>query len=114
MTNNPHDYFHTLLKQKLLELQEVEEQSLKSAETVELDQSKVGRLSRMDAMQQQAMSQEQLRRRRQEILRIQAALRRIESDDYGYCTACGEEINPQRLKIDPATLFCIRCADQQQ
>ncbi len=77
---------------------------------VELDQTSVGRLSRMDALQSQAMALETERRRETEIQRIDAALKRIEDDDYGYCLTCGEEIAVKRLDFDPATPVCIDCA----
>lgn len=78
--------------------------------TVELDQSRVGRLSRMDAMQGQAMSQEAQRRREQELRQITAALKRIETGDYGYCVDCDKSIAEARLEIDPATRRCVVCA----
>jgi DnaK suppressor protein len=78
--------------------------------TVVLDQTSVGRLSRMDALQNQAMQLETERRREVEIKRIDAALKRIADDDYGYCVACGEEIGEKRLKMDPSTPVCIDCA----
>jgi len=77
---------------------------------VELDQQAVGRLSRMDAMQVQAMAEETHRRREAEIKRIDAALQRIADDEYGWCTSCGEEIALKRLENDPATPLCIDCA----
>jgi len=85
-------------KQSLLKAQETGDQA---EETVELDQTRVGRLSRMDAMQAQAMSKETGRRRRQKLLQIDAALRRLEEDDYGYCQDCSEDIAPARLEVDP-------------
>lgn len=105
------DKYRQLLANKLESLQSNSEQLERAAETVVLDQSKVGRLSRMDAMQQQAMSQEQLRRRARQIKDIQAALQRLDEGDYGFCLDCGEGINPKRLEIDPATPYCIECAD---
>lgn len=102
------------LIQELALLSETESIADAAAQTVELDQSKVGRLSRMDALQQQAMSQEQNRRRELQVKRIKAALRRIDNGEYGYCINCGEEINSKRLDIDPAAAFCIRCADGNQ
>ena len=77
---------------------------------VELDQQSVGRLSRMDALQVQAMAQETERRRQARILALNAALKRIEDDEYGYCAACGEEIAEARLNLDPACATCIDCA----
>lgn len=81
-----------------------------ATKTVELDQSKVGRLSRMDAMQSQAIAVESQRRREIRIQRIDAALKRIDEDDFGYCTHCGLEIDPKRLEFDPSALLCIDCA----
>lgn len=77
---------------------------------VTLDQTAVGRLSRMDALQNQAMALESERRRAVEIQRIDAALGRIEEGEFGYCSACGEEIAPKRLEHDPMAATCIDCA----
>jgi len=84
-----------------------------SSATVELDQAAVGRLSRMDALQQQAMAQNTRQRSEQALLRIEAALRRCDSGDYGYCLECDEAINPRRLELDPASTLCIRCASKR-
>ena len=65
---------------------------------VELDQARLGRLSRMDAMQSQALSAELQRRREMDLRRIEEALQRMDDGDYGYCVTCGESINPKRLE----------------
>ena len=102
-------------KRQLIErreqLLEIYETSKQAAETVELDQSRVGRLSRMDAMQQQAMAQATNQRRAEELRRIAVALRRIENDEFGYCLNCDEEIAPGRLDFDPSIPNCIDCAE---
>jgi DnaK suppressor protein len=77
---------------------------------VELDQTTVGRLSRMDALQRQAMAQAAERQRQTRTARLTAALERLEAGDYGYCVRCGEAIAAQRLAIDPAAPTCIGCA----
>jgi len=77
---------------------------------VELDQTTVGRVSRIDAMQMQAMAQAQSRRRKQAAARVKAALARFEVDEYGDCLKCGDEIEPRRLELDPATPLCLSCA----
>jgi DnaK suppressor protein len=99
------------LKEALLQAQETGEEA---EQTVELDQSRVGRLSRMDAMQAQAMSIETGRRRRLKLLQIDAALERIEADEFGYCQECGEDIAPARLEVDPTVLLCINCASARE
>lgn len=93
-------------------LDELDEEDAASAEArsvVELDQSATGRLSRMDALQHQAMAQAQLRRRASERLRLQAALARLEEGEYGFCTDCGEEVLADRLAADPAIALCADC-----
>jgi DnaK suppressor protein len=84
--------------------------SADSRDPVTLDQTSVGRLSRMDAMQQQAMALATERRRAVALTRIEAALARIEAGDYGWCVQCGEAIAPKRLALDPAIPTCIACA----
>ena len=110
---NPMDKEH--FRKKLLklreELQEIEESGNEAAKTVELDQSSVGRLSRMDAMQAQAMSIESKRRREIKEKRIESALQRIDNDEFGYCLSCEEDIDPKRLEFDPSALLCIDCAN---
>ena len=77
---------------------------------VALDQQSVGRLSRMDAMQQQAMAQAEERRRAIERQRIDLALERLGAGEYGFCTDCGEPIAEKRLALDPCAAKCIDCA----
>jgi DnaK suppressor protein len=96
------------LKQELTRLAETSEEG---RQPVELDQTAVGRLSRMDALQGQAMALEQARRRELEIKRIDAALQRIEDGSYGYCLSCDEEIEVKRLELAPTTPTCISCAE---
>jgi DnaK suppressor protein len=96
------------------DLQVVAETAEASAQTVELDQQRVGRLSRMDAMQAQAMAQESARRRESLIRGIAAALSRLESGDFGYCQGCEESINQNRLRFDPTATLCIDCASRAE
>jgi DnaK suppressor protein len=77
---------------------------------VSLDQQSVGRLSRQDSLQVQAMAKAADARRAAELRRIEAALFRLEEDEYGYCVECGEAIDPKRLEIDPAAPRCRECA----
>lgn len=105
---------HKKLKQRLLqereELLHDAEVTAEERGVVVLDQTSVGRLSRMDALQNQAMQVETERRREVELMRIDAALQRLNADEYGFCVSCGEEIQPKRLDMDPATPVCIDCA----
>jgi len=109
MTDDRQKIRKTLTELKL-ELEAMSELSEDARATVELDQQSVGRLSRMDALQGQAMAQASERQRRANIQRIDAALNRLDNGEYGFCVECGEDIGEKRLAVDPAAAFCITCA----
>ena len=100
-----------LLKMKS-DLQEQEKASKETGKPVELDQTKVGRISRMDAMQAQQIALDASRRRQLQLVKIENAFRRIESDEYGYCLDCDEDIDIRRLMVDPSNTRCIKCAEK--
>jgi len=77
---------------------------------VDASDTAMGRLSRMDALQQQAMAQATERRRQVELSRIDAALKRMDEGEYGVCVQCGTDISARRLAFDPAVPLCITCA----
>ncbi len=104
--------FKNLLLKRKRDLLAIAEVGDVGAEAVELDQSRLGRLSRIDALQSQAMSQASVRRRGVELAKIAAALQRIADNEYGDCIECGENIPKQRLEVDPSALMCVRCAGQ--
>ncbi len=106
--------FKSLLLEKNAALMEEEETGKEAAQIVVLDQTSVGRVSRMDAMQGQAMAVAANQRRQTELQKIKLALKRIDSEDYGYCLECDEEIAEPRLKLDPATSLCINCASKKE
>lgn len=110
MTNTEQMKFSKLLHAKIAELQGYDQAAKDSRATVTLDQTSVGRLSRMDAMQQQAMANATSQRRKTEIHQAKAALLRIDQGEFGYCVECGEDIAPQRLNHNPSVATCITCA----
>jgi DnaK suppressor protein len=114
MDDAQNEKFRQRLLALQIQLQALQATGDEASKTVALDQSSVGRLSRMDALQGQAMSQERGRRRTLELQRIAAALKRIEAGDYGYCVRCDEEIAIPRLELDPAAPLCIQCASQDE
>lgn len=97
----------------LSELDELDRDDARGAEgqkVVTLDQQAVGRLSRMDALQNQAMAKATQTRRTAQRHRILAALARIDDDEFGYCEDCGEEIAKGRLDLDATAPKCVSCA----
>ena len=99
------------LRSELLAKVEIARQG---CDTVMLDQSSVGRLSRMDAMQGQSMELETRRRREIYLRSIASALARIESGEYGRCLECDRDINIKRIELDPTLALCIHCANERE
>lgn len=85
-----------------------------SAGVVEPDQARVGRPSRIDAMQSQAMPQASSRRRGRPLVRIEAALVRLDCDDYGVRGGREQPVDPRRPDIDPTARPGIGCAPNEQ
>ncbi|MGI9331382.1 MAG: TraR/DksA family transcriptional regulator [Gammaproteobacteria bacterium] len=100
------------LQAEKAELQALESNAKASADTVELDQSRMGRLTRMDALQGQQMALEAARRRQQQLVAIDGALQRLAAGEFGDCFVCGEQISQQRLSFDPTSTRCMDCVDK--
>lgn len=79
-----------------------------AAATVDLDQP-IGRLSRVDALQQQKMAKEQRRRQELRLAQVRQALKTFDEDEYGNCRSCEEPIGYPRLKARPESPFCLGC-----
>lgn len=80
-----------------------------SSQTVELDQTLAGRVSRIDAIQQQKMAESSNIRDKKTLLELKSALEKLPNDDWGICQECDEPISIARLKIKPESIYCIRC-----
>jgi len=102
--------FRLLLNQRKAELSSLSEAASDARKPVELDQQSIGRLSRQDALQQQAMAKAVEARRGVELRKIDAALTRMNDEEFGYCMECGEAIAEKRLDIDPTATHCASCA----
>ena len=102
--------FRDLIAARIAELDEKDARGQQGQTTVTLDQQSVGRLSRMDALQSQAMAKGLQARRDAERKGLQAALARLDDDDYGFCEDCGEDIAIARLKANPVVTRCVSCA----
>ncbi|MDA7963427.1 TraR/DksA C4-type zinc finger protein [Ruegeria sp.] len=103
-------HFTRRIHDRLAELAAQSASGQAAQSVVELDQQAIGRLSRMDALQNQAMAKAQQVRRDQEVRRLQAALARMEEGEFGYCEDCGDPIPRGRLDLDLAASKCVSCA----
>lgn len=99
-----------LIEARLSALAEEDRLGRDSQSVVALDQQAVGRLSRMDALQAQAMAKATQARRDQMRRALHLALDRIAEGEFGYCEDCGEEIAARRLELDPTVRRCVACA----
>lgn len=106
---------HTALTELHATISELLEDGAGLSQTVELDQDRMGRLSRMDAIQQQKMAQAVLSRHKIRLQRVEAALERLadEPEAFGECPECGEDIAHKRLQATPDAIFCISCAESR-
>jgi RNA polymerase-binding transcription factor len=100
----------SLLVARRAEIEALRAETADNLKPVALDQQSVGRVSRMDALQGQAMARASEQRRVVEIARIEAALKRLDDGSFGECLGCGEDIEARRLAVDPAATLCIDCA----
>ena len=102
----------SLLLQSEADLQEQLKISKAATDVVTLDQTAVGRISRMDAMQQQSMAVSTRGKASAKLNRVKAALRAIANDEYGYCRQCDESIAFKRLLAQPEASYCLSCQEQ--
>ena len=104
------------LRQQLLQMQKDLEHQLNISEAaagiVVLDQTAVGRISRMDAMQHQSMARSTREKATLRLKKVKLALQDINNDEYGYCKKCDECITLPRLLAQPEANFCLSCQDQ--
>jgi DnaK suppressor protein len=104
------------LKKQLLQMEkDLEEQlsiSKSAAGVVTLDQTTVGRVSRMDAMQQQSMAVSTREKSSKRLQRVRLALKSMKTGDYGFCKKCDEHISSPRLLAQPEANLCLSCQDQ--
>ena len=104
------DQWKTRLLNLKQELETLHADSADARSAIELDQSRVGRLSRIDAMQGQAMNNAIAVRRKQKLMAIESALQRLSEDEFGYCLKCGDDIPQKRLELDPTATLCLPCS----
>jgi DnaK suppressor protein len=97
------------LERQLGRLQKSMKVTDEAMRTVELDQTAVGRLSRMDSLQNQSLSKGLREREVVRLSQIREALARVEAGSYGSCTACNGPIPFERLYVFPEAPECAGC-----
>ena len=113
LTEDQIAYLHQSLLTLQKELATLLVTSEESVQTVDLDQP-IGRLSRMDAMQQQKMAQANRAAHQMKAKQVVAALAAFQGDEYGYCKMCDESIGFKRLNAKPEAPFCVNCQSRNE
>jgi len=96
------------------ELEAVLALSRDGSKPVALDHGATGRVSRVDALQQQQMALANRRSAEVRLAQVRRALASHEAGDYGYCAECEEPIGYRRLRSRPEAPFCLPCQAQRE
>lgn len=99
----------TELERRLAKLEKSMKVTDEALKTVELDQTAVGRLSRIDSLQNQSMSKGLREREVVQLSQIREALRRMDEGTFGECEECSGSIPFERLFIFPEAPVCAAC-----
>ena len=113
LTPEQAEELHQALLTERLRLQQHLQLTKEGSKPVDLD-TPIGRLSRMDAMQQQQMTRASRSTLETKLLQIEASLKAYRRGEYGYCRACEEPIGYRRLKARPEAPFCLSCQDSRE
>ena len=114
LTPKQKEELRALLQSKKIKLEQQLADAKSATAVVTLDQSSVGRLSRMDAMQQQSMAVSTRVKAEASLRKTLKALKRMDTGDFGYCSQCDEPIQFKRLSVQPEASHCLKCQDQQE
>lgn len=109
MTEDEKDEIKRIIDDQIESVTEEIEELKELTKPVKLDAS-VGRLSRMDAINNKAINDKQLREKKSTLQKLERAQERYDEDKLGTCLKCGNEIPFGRLKFMPYTTRCVSCA----
>ena len=73
-------------------------------------ENSIGRVSRMDAINNKSVAEAALRIARKQYTSLEIALTKIDSAEFGICMYCKKGIQPKRLMFMPESTKCVRCA----
>lgn len=109
MTDKEKDELKTIIDEKILSTKEEVKELIELTKPITLDNS-IGRLSRMDAINNKTINEKALRDKKRILQKLERAIARYHEDKLGTCLKCGDEIPLGRLKIIPYTTRCVKCA----
>lgn len=110
LTSEQLDELRAELDRQLRKLERSMRTTTRAMKPVQLDQSAVGRLSRIDNLQTQGLTRGLQEREQAKLGQIAEALRRMEAGTYGRCVVCSEPVAYERLMVFPEAPNCSGCA----
>ena len=109
MTQDERDQIEARARRKLLDLEERIEECKELTKPIPPSEA-IGRVSRMDAINNRSVNEAALRQLERELAALEKALLRMRDEKYGKCMQCGEDIPTGRLMLMPGATRCVRCA----
>ncbi|MFV1885167.1 MAG: TraR/DksA family transcriptional regulator [Balneola sp.] len=109
MNSSEKEQLKTIILQKISGLQKEIEELTELTKPIPLDAS-IGRVSRMDAINNKTINEAALRDKKRVLKRLQRILESSDSKEFGLCQKCGKEIAFGRLEFMPHTSRCITCS----
>ena len=109
MTEIEREEIRKAIASQMAEIRENLAAHKESSKPVEPDNA-IGRLTRMEAINAKHISEATLENARARLARLENALKRLDTDDYGICSMCDEEIPFKRLMLVPESTRCVSCA----
>lgn len=97
------------IKQMIKKITE-EVKSLEESSAPVKPENSIGRISRMDAINNKSVVEASLRNRKRKLSKMQVALSKIGDETFGICSQCKKSINPKRIALMPESDRCVRCA----
>lgn len=114
LSNDQKAELEQLIKDDILQVQQSIEDLQDQIKPISPD-SAIGRISRMDAIEQQSVNQVKLNTQQAHLIELTQTIQRMKNDpDFSYCKNCGESIVFERLKLRPEVTICMACLNQQE
>lgn len=88
-----------------LQIQEYKELTLPVA-----PENSIGRISRMDAINNKSVTEAALRKAKEKLEKLKFALSKVDLDDFGVCIKCKQTIPLGRILIMPQSRTCVKCS----
>ena len=113
LTPEQREELHEHLTGECRRLEELLQLTKEGSRPVELG-TPIGRLSRMDAIQQQQMTKAGRATLEIKLQQVRASLEAYRKGNFGFCRSCEEPIGYPRLKARPEAPFCLSCQDNRE